>query len=102
MKNTLLIVLIVAFSFGLQAQITEIPDSIFEQKLIDLEIDSDGQVNGQVLTNDVSGVVNLDLYGLDIDDLTGIEDFTALELLNISFTSLSTSYYPTATLDLRP
>ena len=34
----------------INAQITLIPDSGFEQALIDLGIDSDGMINGQVLT----------------------------------------------------
>jgi len=76
-----------------QAQTTAIPDQNFEQALIDLNIDSDGVVNGQVTTADIENIVELDLsnlydslmyFGGTITDFTGIEDFTALEILNIS------------------
>ena len=61
---------------------TCIPDKIFEQSLIELGIDKDGTINGQVLTSDVSGITELVLVGRGISDLTGIEDFTALTLLD--------------------
>ena len=75
------------------AQTTAIPDQNFEQALIDMNIDSDAVVNGQVLTSDIENIVELDLsnlydslmyFGGTITDFTGIEDFTALEILNIS------------------
>ena len=69
------------------AQTTAIPDETFEQALIDLNIDSDNTVNGQVSTADISGIIELDLtdlyYQSAITDFTGIEDFTALEVLNL-------------------
>src|SRR5690554_1950942 len=68
------------------AQYTLIPDPNFEQALIDLGIDSDGVVNGQVLTSDIETVVALDVRFKNINDLTGIEDFAALEELNITWT----------------
>ena len=70
----------------LYAQYTLIPDPNFEQALIDLGIDSDGVVNGQVLTSDIETVVALDISHRGINDLTGIEDFAALEQLNITWT----------------
>ncbi len=75
------------------AQTTAIPDPNFEQALIDLNIDSDGVVNGHVLTADIENVVELDFSNLYdsffynggiITDFTGIEDFTALEILNLT------------------
>ena len=73
------------------AQTTAIPDQNFEQALIDLNIDSDGVVNGQVSTSDIENIVELDLHNFnnsttfiqEITDFTGIEDFTALEVLNL-------------------
>ena len=59
---------------------TAIPDTNFEQALIDLYIDTDG-LNGSVLTSSISGVTNLYVPSKSIADLTGIEDFTALESL---------------------
>lgn len=71
------------------AQITLIPDPIFEQALIDLGIDSDGMVNGQVWTSDVETIITLDISEKFIQDLTGIEGFAALEELNASANSLT-------------
>jgi len=69
---------------GLYSQITLIPDPNFEQALIDLGIDSDGIVNGQVLTADIEGVEVLDVSNIGIQDMTGIEDFSSLRELNVS------------------
>jgi hypothetical protein len=70
------------------AQTTAIPDQNFEQSLIDLGIDSDNTVNGQVLTADIENIVVLDFGNLSsfetIIDLTGIEDFAALEVLDFA------------------
>lgn len=75
------------FPMAIVAQVTNIPDPNFEQVLIDLGIDSDGIINGQVLTSDVETVVDLDISnsGAAITDLTGIADFAALQNLNVSF-----------------
>ena len=61
---------------------TAIPDPNFEQALIDLGIDSQGVLNGYVYTADISGVISLNIPGVGIEDLTGIEDFAALQILN--------------------
>jgi len=63
------------------AQTTSIPDQNFEQHLINEGIDSDGVINGEVLTSDIASVLSLDLN--QVSDLTGLEDFTALESLTI-------------------
>lgn len=60
-----------------------IPDSHFEQKLIDLGIDTDG-LNGKITITDVNSITSLDLSNSNIKDLTGIEYFTALTSLDIS------------------
>ncbi|REG98995.1 RCC1 domain-containing protein [Flavobacterium aquicola] len=64
-------------------QFTYIPDSNFEQKLIDLGIDTDG-LNGKITIADISAVTTLDLSNSNIKDLTGIESFTALNILDCS------------------
>lgn len=76
------------------SQITLIPDQGFEQALIDLNIDSDGVINGQVLTSDVNSVTDLilNLFNVNtiaITDLTGIEAFTNLEILTIVNSNIS-------------
>ncbi|PBJ11436.1 T9SS type A sorting domain-containing protein [Flavobacterium sp. ACN6] len=67
---------------------TIIPDPNFEDRLIALEIDKDGK-NGKVKTKSVSKVTSLDLGSLNISDLSGIEDFTALTYLDCSYNSIS-------------
>ncbi len=61
---------------------TAIPDAIFEQYLIDQNIDSEwGTPNGKVLTADIVNVSTLELANLGISSLAGIEGFTSLERL---------------------
>ena len=75
-------ILMLLVSGAVQAQITLIPDSGFENHLINEGIDTDGTVNGQVLTADIEDETEL-ILGVDfsINDLTGIQDFTSLEHL---------------------
>ena len=86
MKITLLkVTTICAFfmcTIGL-SQTTLIPDSNFEQKLIDEGIDSDGIINGQVLTADIASITDLNLFNSGITNVQGIEDFAALDYLNL-------------------
>ncbi|MDQ7916077.1 hypothetical protein RBU60_00675, partial [Mesonia sp. MT50] len=71
---------LVCFSFlSLSAQNTYVPDDNFEQKLIDLGLDD--TLDNYVLTANIENVTNLFIPNLDIEDLTGIEDFTVLETL---------------------
>jgi len=68
---------------------TLIPDVNFEQKLIDLGIDKDGK-NGKVLTSSIASLTTLGVSKSNIADLTGIQDFTALTILNCSENALTT------------
>ena len=66
--------------FGL-AQQTFIPDTIFESYL-----EANGMGNGilndhYVTTSNISSVLTVDVTSMGIEDLTGIEDFTALRTL---------------------
>ncbi|WP_026450832.1 T9SS type A sorting domain-containing protein [Aequorivita capsosiphonis] len=79
-------------AFNFYAQITNIPDPIFEQALIDLGIDSDGVVNGQVLTSDIEAIISLDVSERFVHDLTGIEGFASLEDLNVSYNTITSSH----------
>lgn len=67
---------------------TSIPDINFENKLIDLGIDS-GTADGKVLTSSISSVTSLDVSRSSISDLTGIENFTSLQTLIASRNSLT-------------
>ena len=59
----------------------DIPDSNFEQVLIDKGIDSDGLLNGQIASEDAALVTYLDVSNKNITDLNGLRGFTALETL---------------------
>jgi Leucine-rich repeat (LRR) protein len=69
---------------------TAIPDKYFEQRLIELGIDS-GSIDGAILTSKISSVTHLDISKNTprINDLTGIEGFTALIQFNCSANDLS-------------
>lgn len=66
-------------------QYTLIPDPDFEDLLVQQGIDTDGEVNGQVLTSDISDETILDIMDRPLmQDLTGIQDFSSLEGLYIN------------------
>jgi len=89
MKKTLLFLFFIAVSYKATDHITYSPDPIFEQALINLDIDSDGIVNGQVLTSDVEDITELYIEGSSMTDITGIQDFTSLEKLSITFSYIT-------------
>ena len=57
---------------------TFVPDDNFEQALIDQGYDNQ-PLNDLVSTTNIIGIKNLSVSGKNISDMTGIEDFTALE-----------------------
>jgi len=67
--------------FTSYAQNVVIPDKNFERALIEQGIDSDGEINGQVLNSDVFSVTSLDVTNKNIKDLTGIQEFKSLMYL---------------------
>ena len=69
---------------------TAIPDTNFEQALIDQGIDSEGTLDGQALTDDLTGVTTLNVANSNIANLTGIEAFAALDTLYCEFNLLPT------------
>ena len=81
MKVIITIVILLIPYVGLCQQ-TFIPDDNFEQALIDLGLDD--ILDDSVITANIEEVSLLDLNCLMILDITGIEDFTNLEILNIS------------------
>jgi len=94
MKTRLLTFLLFAGHI-LSAQITLIPDSIFEQKLIDLNHDIFH--DGWVITDSINSIDSLDISNLNgqgsmykITNLTGIEDFGNLQYLNCSNNNFDT------------
>ncbi len=88
--------------FVAKAQITLIPDQNFENYLVHWGYDSDGLINGQILTSDALTVTELDFIDNSpnnfpyVGNLDGFNDFNNLEILkvindatNISFSNLS-------------
>ena len=80
MKTLLPFLLVITLSKVTIAQTTAIPDALFEQTLIDLGYDT-GVTDGVVLTANINTVTSLNVSFIGINDLTGIQDFTALTYL---------------------
>ncbi|GAA4276686.1 leucine-rich repeat domain-containing protein [Aquimarina mytili] len=81
MKIRLLNFIFLCFSFSSYAQYTAIPDTNFEAALSAYD---DVASDGQVPTANISSLTTLDVSNSNISDLAGIEDFVALETLDIS------------------
>jgi len=73
--------------YSFDCKFTYVPDDFFEQKLIDLGYDN--VLDDFVLSLHISDITEIDLNNLGISDLTGIEDFTALELLECNGNNLT-------------
>ena len=79
---------------GIQQPYTErlaytlIPDVNFENRLIAMGIDTDNE-SGMVLTESIASVKDLDLSGREITDLTGLQDFTTLAIINCSHNQIT-------------
>lgn len=78
MKKIILAILLFPLVFC--AQLTRISDSNFEQQLINLGYDD--VLDGGVITADILTVQQLNISNSNISDISGIEDFIALENLN--------------------
>ena len=90
-KITLTLGIILGISISGYSQTTTILDSIFEQALIDLSIDSDGIINQSILTSDAAAVTGtLNVKNKSISDLTGIGAFTSITKLDVRENSLTT------------
>lgn len=84
MKKLILLSLIgLGSTWFAHSQYTQIPNPYFEQALIDLGIDSEGVLDGQVLTSDIENVEELSLYSIYYSRLRGLEDFTSLKSLEL-------------------
>lgn len=77
------------YSTNCSSSFVAIPDQNFEQKLIDLGIDTDG-LNGKITAANISGITILDLSNSNISNLSGIENFTSLTYLDVSNNQLKT------------
>ncbi|MFD1616206.1 T9SS type B sorting domain-containing protein [Gelatiniphilus marinus] len=70
------------------SQNTFVPDDNFEQALINLGFDS-GPLDDFVPTANINTVTNLDVASQNILDLTGIQDFAAISILDCSENNLA-------------
>ncbi|MGC6431212.1 MAG: T9SS type B sorting domain-containing protein [Jejuia sp.] len=87
-QNILLIILFI-LSFGVsKAQTTFVPDDNFEQALINLGLDTP-PLDDVVPTVNIASIKELNVSLLGINDLTGIEDFSDLEVLECSENNLT-------------
>lgn len=80
--------------------LTYVPDDNFEQALIEMGYDS-GPLDDYVITATIEVITSLDVSNRGIQDLTGIEDFTSLVVLNCSMNELSELDFTTNTLLFR-
>src|SRR5690606_4632599 len=88
----LIIILLTLVPFLTKAQVTLIPDPVLEQRLVSLGIDSDGVVNGQILTADAQNTTQLSLesgHGT-LTDFTGLEAFINCEEIESYFNDIQT------------
>lgn len=95
-KTTLLLAICFAFQFNVTSQVL-IPDTNFEQALLDFNIDTDLTLNGQISTLDaeaVNGTMSIGNRG--ITDFTGIEGFINIDGLNVSYNAGAPSLDVTA------
>lgn len=90
MKSQILTFTILFISIISFAQVS-IPDANFEQALITANIDSDNTINGTISTADAQAKTGqLYLKDKNISDLTGIEAFTNITILNIQGNNITT------------
>ncbi|APX99674.1 T9SS type B sorting domain-containing protein [Lacinutrix venerupis] len=82
MKSFYILFLFCFVNVALYAQTTPIPDTNFEQELINQGIDTNG-LNGNVLNTDAQSITNLTLAGTNITDITGINAFINLTNLDL-------------------
>jgi hypothetical protein len=75
-------------SFFCFSQFTAIPDANFENYLEQNGMGDGVPNNGQVLTANIENVTTLAVYSENIQDLTGIEDFISVELINCANNNL--------------
>jgi ELWxxDGT repeat protein len=65
---------------------TFVPDDLFEQKLIELGYDD--ILDDYVITDSINSINKLEIENINIDDLTGLEAFVALDTLSLKDLSI--------------
>lgn len=85
------LLLFVLVCFAMQAQVTLIPDEVFEQLLIEAGLD-DYPIDGEIATASIDTLTALNLFtsgSTNVTNLIGIEDFSDLEYLMVNFSDLT-------------
>ena len=80
--------LLLLFTGMVNAQIVNIPDANFKAKLISLSIDANN--DGEIQISEALNIGSLDVYGANISDMTGIEEFVNITYLICSFNQITT------------
>jgi len=89
MKKQILLSLILVVPLLTMAQTTYVPDGNFEAYLENNGMGDGVWGNDYVLTANINTVIWMDASVLQIADFTGIEDFIALESLDVSWNNLT-------------
>lgn len=90
MNKTLIFLFFTLIVQLLYAQYTSIPDPAFENYLENNGMGDGISGNGLVLTANIENVTHLDLPSFaGISNMTGIQDFTAVEFLDFSYNTVS-------------
>ncbi|MBR1713233.1 MAG: Cna B-type domain-containing protein, partial [Alloprevotella sp.] len=74
--------------YGIAINETNFPDPAFRQYIAET-FDTDPDVEGWLIPEEIEAARRMDVSGLGISDLTGVEHFTALEALDCSQNSLT-------------
>src|SRR5690606_34133335 len=90
----LILTLLILVPFITRAQVTLIPDQYLENYLVYWGYDTDGVINGQILTTDALNVTEIDFLHKGptfvISNLGGLNDFFNLETFKLTFNTLKT------------
>ena len=84
MKNFLLTLILASTTIISFAQTTAIPDPSFEAYLVAEGFDTDGVINGQILTADAQNIDTIVIPAPNVSTFAGMETFTNLKYLSIS------------------
>ncbi len=80
-EKFIFLLLFAAIFIKVSAQTTPVPDTNFEQFLVDQGLDTNG-LTGNILNTDAQSITNLNVTRTDITDFTGLEAFVNLVTLN--------------------
>lgn len=83
MKKNIILLLLSFWFLPVHSQYTNVPDSIFEQELIDQGIDTNPTIDHQVLTSNIDNLITLVIEKDNIISFEGLQNFINLETLNI-------------------